>query len=147
MAICGRKPLARITRVGYIRRFFILLVPLFLYWIYIDLSFSSYRSNVELDSPMGIAFFIYALLGTILFVFWSVGRLHDFNEPGWKVLYLVIPIFNLVWILVLFTTWGTIGRNQYGHDPLHRRPFYETDAVKRQKDKQKRRHSLSCKDK
>lgn len=96
---------------------------------------------------MGIAFFIYALLGTILFVFWSVGRLHDFNEPGWKVLYLVIPIFNLVWILVLFTTSGTIGRNQYGHDPLHRRPFYETDAVKRQKDKQKRRHSLSCKDK
>lgn len=78
---------------------------------------------------MGIAFFIYALLGTILFVFWSVGRLHDFNEPGWKVLYLVIPIFNLVWILVLFTTSGTIGRNQYGPDPLHRQPFYETGCA------------------
>lgn len=141
------KMMTRITRRGYLKRIVFLCVPLLILWGYLELNFMSFSSDVRLETPLGMGLCVYAVCGLALFVYWSICRQHDFNEPGWKVLYLVIPLFNLVWILVLFTTSGTIGRNQYGHDPLHRQPFYETDAVKRPKDKQERRHSLSCKDK
>ncbi len=118
--------LRRMTRLGYLTRLACLCIPLLLLWGYLELNFMSFSSDVEPDTPLGIGLRLYGVVCAALYIYWPIRRQHDFNKPGWKVLHLLIPVFNLVWIMVLFTTAGTIGRNNYGHDPLHRQPFYET---------------------
>ncbi|MGN1353530.1 MAG: DUF805 domain-containing protein [Alloprevotella sp.] len=129
MAFAGKKPLKRLTRRGYLKRMACLCIPLLILWGYVELNFMSFRSDVTLETPLGIGLYAYAVCGVALYVYWSMRRQHDFNEPAWKIVYLLIPLFNLVWIVVLFTTSGTIGHNRYGHDPLHRQPFYETSCA------------------
>ncbi|MCI6144731.1 MAG: DUF805 domain-containing protein [Alloprevotella sp.] len=121
-----KKMLRRLTRLGYLTRLFCLCIPWLLLWGYVELGFMSLHSAVTLQTPLRIGLRIYGVACMALYIYWSIRRQHDFNEPGWKVLYLLIPVFNLVWVIVLFTTAGTIGRNKYGHDPLHRIPVYDT---------------------
>jgi uncharacterized membrane protein YhaH (DUF805 family) len=48
----------------------------------------------------------------------TVRRLHDLERPGWHWWLLMIPLYNLYLGLVLLFKPGTVGPNQYGHDPL-----------------------------
>lgn len=50
----------------------------------------------------------------------GVKRLHDMNKSGWTYLFLFIPIFNIVWALMMLFMDGTVGPNQYGPDPKNR---------------------------
>ena len=47
----------------------------------------------------------------------SVRRLHDVGKSGWMLLIAIIPIIGAIWLLVLFLTDGTFGKNQYGDNP------------------------------
>lgn len=47
----------------------------------------------------------------------AVRRLHDTNRSGWFLLIALIPLIGAIWLIVLYTTPGTIGENQYGPDP------------------------------
>ena len=48
----------------------------------------------------------------------TVKRLHDLDRPGWHVLLLAIPLYNIYLSIVLFIVAGTAGNNEYGPDPL-----------------------------
>ncbi|MGB8453093.1 MAG: DUF805 domain-containing protein [Anaerocolumna sp.] len=46
----------------------------------------------------------------------SVRRLHDINQSGWRLLWMVVPLGALV-LLVDFSKKGNMGINDYGSDP------------------------------
>ena len=48
----------------------------------------------------------------------TVKRLHDLDRPGWHVLLLAIPLYNIYLSIVLFFVAGSTGDNRYGPDPL-----------------------------
>ena len=48
----------------------------------------------------------------------TIKRLHDLDRPGWHVLFLLIPLYNIFFGLVLMCVKGTDGDNPYGPDPL-----------------------------
>lgn len=60
---------------------------------------------------------IYSLAVLVPGLALSVRRLHDINKSGWFLLIALIPIVGAIWLLVLYTTPGTMGDNQYGPDP------------------------------
>lgn len=61
---------------------------------------------------------------TALAAWWTQRRLHDFEEPGWKWLILLVPLVNIFWFIIIVVTDGTVGDNRYGADPRCRLPFY-----------------------
>lgn len=48
----------------------------------------------------------------------TVKRLHDLGRPGWHLLLLAVPLYNIYLSIVLFVVAGTAGTNEYGPDPL-----------------------------
>jgi uncharacterized membrane protein YhaH (DUF805 family) len=48
----------------------------------------------------------------------TVKRLHDLDRPGWHVLGLLVPLYNIYLGLVLLLKRGNYGFNDYGRDPL-----------------------------
>lgn len=68
---------------------------------------------------------VYGIVSLVLFVvsvILMVRRAHDFGYTGRTVLLLLIPIFNIYWILKMAFGKGMVGDNQYGKDPLTRQP-------------------------
>ena len=64
-----------------------------------------------------------ALLGIGFCAAWgavavTVKRFHDLDRPGWHLLLLMIPLYNIYLTAILFVVEGTAGDNQYGVDPL-----------------------------
>ena len=47
----------------------------------------------------------------------GVRRLHDVGKSGWFTFIVIIPLFGVIWLLVLACTEGNHGDNQYGPDP------------------------------
>lgn len=70
--------------------------------------------SVLVTVPTGIWSFV-ASIGSIML---SIRRLHDLNKSGWFILIILIPIVNIAFALYLWLVPGTVGRNQYGEDPL-----------------------------
>lgn len=106
------------------RRHFVVLTAAFF-----GCSILTYSVLSKEDASMALVALCFVALAVLCVVwFYSAARrLNDFNEPGWKTAYLLIPLFNLFWLVVLLTTDGTIGKNQYGEDPRYRLPFYVED--------------------
>ncbi|WP_432664158.1 DUF805 domain-containing protein [Wukongibacter baidiensis] len=48
----------------------------------------------------------------------TIQRLHDIERPGIHYLFLLIPLYNIYFALVLLFKKGTDGPNEYGEDPL-----------------------------
>jgi uncharacterized membrane protein YhaH (DUF805 family) len=46
-----------------------------------------------------------------------VRRLHDISKSGWWYFISLIPLAGGIWLLVLLSTKGDIGSNEYGADP------------------------------
>ncbi len=67
------------------------------------------------DAGFGVA------ISCIAFIFLLrpayVKRLHDINKPGIYALYLLIPAFDIAYLIYLFVADGTKGENKYGKDP------------------------------
>ena len=60
-----------------------------------------------------IAFIVYLIFEIITII----KRLHDLNRPGSDLLYLLIPLYNIVFGLMLTFQEGSKGINNYGPDP------------------------------
>jgi len=60
---------------------------------------------------------IYSLLVLVPALAVAVRRLHDVGKSGWTLLVLLIPLIGAIWILILLTTEGDRGINQYGPNP------------------------------
>ncbi len=50
----------------------------------------------------------------------GVKRLHDFGRHGITWLYLLIPLFNIYWGLLMLLKDSDVGPNRYGNDPKGR---------------------------
>jgi len=64
------------------------------------------------------------LLGAVVFAastlvqgFYSVRRLHDLGRPGRDVWLLLLPLYNIYFLLTLSFTRGTSSENEYGPAP------------------------------
>lgn len=76
----------------------------------------------------GSSFGFYAKAGWLTFTFdlavlipafsVAVRRLHDGNHSGWLLLWMLLPLFGWVVLLVLYCLKGTPGPNRFGLDPL-----------------------------
>jgi len=67
---------------------------------------------------LSIVLLVYAA-GHLTFV---AKRLRDIGRPGWHVVLLAVPLYNIYLSLVLLFKPGTQGRNAYGADPLSAEP-------------------------
>lgn len=67
--------------------------------------------------PYGFVYVIYSLITFIANLSLTVRRLHDVDKSGWFLLIYFIPLIGIIWLLVLFCTEGTKGKNKYGLDP------------------------------
>ena len=93
--------------------FWKIITPIFL----ISFWFSSNVYDAE-HSPPGFLFSTIGLILSILLV-WIlyatyVKRLHDLGRSGWYALVVLIPFFNLLFILYLGFAPGNTGANKYG---------------------------------
>ncbi len=48
----------------------------------------------------------------------AVRRLHDRNRSGWNVLWVLVPFFGAIVLLIWFCQRGVEGDNRFGPDPL-----------------------------
>ncbi len=65
----------------------------------------------------GSLYMIYALVMIILGIAVVIRRLHDVGKSGWAILITLIPFVGSIWFLVLMTSDGNSGNNEYGEDP------------------------------
>lgn len=76
--------------------------------------------NLNFDDGAGGIFYLLLILITFIpGIAVSVRRLHDQNKSGWSLLIWFIPLIGPFWILILFTSPGTIGKNKYGYNSLY----------------------------
>ncbi len=53
----------------------------------------------------------------LFFTLLTIQRFHDFNESGWFVLALLIPVVNMFLLIILWLTQGTQDPNNFGPKP------------------------------
>ena len=73
-----------------------------------------------------------AVAGVVAGLAITVKRLHDIGRPGWHWWLLMIPLYNIYLALVLLFKQGSIGPNEFGHNPLGPGPtsgYIEGDVV------------------
>ena len=73
--------------------------------------------NFSSEIRYGFFYLIYVLATVIPGIAVAVRRLHDVDKSGWFYFIVFIPIIGAIWLLILFCTEGTPGRNQYGVNP------------------------------
>ena len=61
---------------------------------------------------------IFSSVMSILFIPFSIRRLHDLNKSGWFLLISLIPVINFFFGIYAGFFKGTEGPNDYGDDPL-----------------------------
>jgi uncharacterized membrane protein YhaH (DUF805 family) len=78
-----------------------------------DLLFGTYDGN----SGYGFFSTILIFITIIPAIFVCIKRCHDLNWSGWNILFLIVPIGNLIVIINWAFVKGTVGPNKYGLDP------------------------------
>lgn len=107
----------RLNRARYIKYFIGLLllsaiVTAILNFVAITISGDSNSLLVKVVSyAVNLVFFV-GYVGLV------IRRLHDLNKDNWMAVLTLIPIVNLLLGIYLMAVPGTVGRNQYGEDPL-----------------------------
>jgi len=77
----------------------------------------------NLVGDVGRMVFSFVAFTSLVIVAWSdialtVRRLHDIDRPGWHCVLVLVPVFNIYFVLQLLLQKGSDGTNQYGEDPL-----------------------------
>lgn len=87
----------------------------------VALAFAFFGHGDDGGTVVGVMWVIEAGLFLLVFLVGhlsvSIRRLHDHNEPGMGFILTLIPVIGLIfWALLVFTR-GSVGENDYGHDP------------------------------
>jgi uncharacterized membrane protein YhaH (DUF805 family) len=98
----------RISRANFVP---VVLVAIVLGFIF-DWGKNKLTTNIALDL---LYIFFDGLV--LVVVYYYVKRFHDIDKPGWYVLLLWVPIYNLYLFLLLIFKKGTMGPNKFGSDP------------------------------
>lgn len=112
----------RLSRLEFLRNYVISAVLTFIPFFISLLGLSAVGS--KLNWKQIVVFWIFTILGYALYIlgivigiFASVQRFHDLNHSGWRFLFFLIPIVNIVFACILLFQRGTAGDNQYGAAP------------------------------
>ena len=74
--------------------------------------------NINFEPGAGGPFYLVYILGVFIpGLAVAVRRLHDVDKSGWFFLIALIPLIGLIWLLILFFSEGTNGRNNFGENP------------------------------
>ena len=79
---------------------------------FIDVSFLGYDPMDP--TSLGVLQTAYVLVLFIPSFSVTIRRLHDINKSGWNLLFMLIPLFGAVYIIILNILKGTDGDNKYG---------------------------------
>ncbi|OGE85087.1 MAG: hypothetical protein A3J48_02845 [Candidatus Doudnabacteria bacterium RIFCSPHIGHO2_02_FULL_46_11] len=94
----------------------LLLFTIYLFILGIGTAFGGRRIANDMEIflwVIGVFLFLLFILALILYILFSVRRLHDMNLNGYKGLWLLVPIANIFFGLYLLFTPGTQGSNKY----------------------------------
>jgi len=84
----------------------------------------TYIEQHNLPKPPATAITLLCLLPIFLSIIVQIKRWHDLNRSGVWILVNFIPVFGLLWTLILCgLVRGTDGENQYGLDPVNKTPL------------------------
>ncbi|CAM3571821.1 DUF805 domain-containing protein [Flavobacterium gelidilacus] len=95
------------------------------YWYFVLFNFLFAIAAYLIDVNLGLNFekgsggpfyLIYILATFIPGLAVAIRRLHDVDKSGWFLLIVFVPFIGGIWLLVLFFSEGTIGKNNYGPD-------------------------------
>ena len=79
---------------------------------FVDVSFFGY--DLMDPTSLGVLQIVYNLVLLIPSFSVTIRRLHDINKSGWNLLFMLIPLFGAVYIIILNILKGTDGDNKYG---------------------------------
>ncbi len=72
------------------------------------------RQGVEVAGKVGV---VVAMISIVAQLVVSIRRLHDLGRPGSHLWLLLVPFYNLYFLLILSFAPGAPGANPYGPDP------------------------------
>ena len=70
------------------------------------------------ESGYGLFSGIFILATFLPYLAVTVRRLHDTGRTGWWLLLSIIPLFGLIWLIIVLCLKGNDGENRFGADPL-----------------------------
>jgi len=106
----------RLNRLRYFLHELTISAIMFLVAMQIGLATDGYRTGNLKAAVLFLA--IAGIVGSIIYAFQTVKRLHDLDRPGSHYWLLLIPFYNIYLTLILHFKKGTDGPNHYGPDPL-----------------------------
>jgi uncharacterized membrane protein YhaH (DUF805 family) len=114
--------LGRIRYIAYsISLIFLALFVLPVLTLLIMIGMATYiLSLIEGIGPDFFFLFIYLVMLVpiaLFFTLLTIQRVHDFNESGWFVLALLIPVVNTLILIAIWLTPGTQAPNNFGPKP------------------------------
>ncbi len=101
---------------------FLVLFLIFLVSSVIEAKLGMPNEQIKNIGAMLLGLFVMFVL-PIRLVWNTICRLHDLDRPGSHLVLLIIPIYNIYFILMLFFIKGTLGANSYGDDPIYNSHF------------------------
>ncbi len=66
--------------------------------------------------PYGIITAIYLVFLVIPFLSATIRRMHDSGKSRWQLIFLFIPVINIIWIVDLILSEGEPYRNMHGYE-------------------------------
>jgi uncharacterized membrane protein YhaH (DUF805 family) len=72
-----------------------------------------------------LGFSLNGLFITYLLLLTIIGRIRDLDASHWLLLFLIIPLLNIIFLIVLLLIKGTEGDNRYGPDYLEIKGDYQ----------------------
>ena len=99
------------------------------YWMFTLFNgiFSIMVTIVGINLGIGYLSILYSLAVLIPGFAVAVRRLHDVNKSGWWLLIMLIPLFGIIWLLVLMCTASK--PDEKSDDPEMETPVIEDDLV------------------
>lgn len=98
------------------------------WWFYLGLLLLGFLGQIGLGlltfiSPIfgllgGVVLALVLLVLNISAFCCSVRRLHDKDKSGWNLLWILVPLFGVLYVLFLLVMPGTEGENRFGPNPL-----------------------------
>lgn len=105
---------------GRLGRLHFFIADIFLNLLVIIYAVKNYSINLKLDPSV----FVIIPLASILLIIFSVRRLHDFNSSGWWSIFLLIPFWNVFFLMFLIFKSGDEEENRFGEPP--QRGFWQS---------------------
>jgi len=110
----------RLRRKEFLTRALLLGIPMVAYFIRKTV-YGQEMLCFQSTCPRDFLSELLVLLSVGIFIIQAIKRLHDINKSGWYILFLFVPILNIILKIFLFFKDGTIGENNFGADPKGRK--------------------------